>query len=159
MSTKFVERAADFPAAVADYAGNVAPVFVDSDTEALKTYDRTNSEFRQVEYVPSGAKYATVTQITSIATGVTVSGLGGQITTVASTLAAAAEAEFEVTNDQVAATDVIALSTTYAGAGTPMLSVRKVGAGVFTITITNVHASDALDAVLVINFRVLKAAE
>lgn len=159
MATKYLERAADFPGSTSDNTGNVTPAFVDSDTEALKTYDRTNSEFRQVEYVPSGAKYATVTQITSISTGVTVSGLGGQITTVASTLAAAAEAEFEVTNDQVAATDVIALSTTYNGAGTPMLSVRKVGAGVFTITITNVHAANALDAVIVINFRVLKAAE
>lgn len=98
-----------------------------------------------------------VTQITNAATGVTLSKLCGQLTTVALTTAAAAEEVFEVTNTLVAATDVIVLSTTYAGAGTPLLSVKGVGAGVFTVVITNVHASAALDALMVINFAVVKA--
>lgn len=108
-----------------------------------------------------GVGYATgaggaVTQITSSATGVTLSKVTGQITTVALTTAAAAEERFTVTNTNVAATDVIALSTTYNGAGTPMLGVVNVTAGAFDIVITNLHAANALNAVLVINFAVIK---
>lgn len=98
-----------------------------------------------------------VTQITSASTGVTLAKPCGQITTVALTTAAAGEEEFVVTNSLVDANDVIILSTTYAGAGTPMVGVRAVGAGAFTITITNVHAANALNAVLVINFAVIKS--
>ena len=98
-----------------------------------------------------------VTQITSAATGVTLNAPCGQITTVALTTAAAAEEEFTVTNDQVAATDVVVLSTTYAGAGTPMVSVKGVAAGSFKVVITNVHAANALNALAVINFAVIKA--
>lgn len=97
-----------------------------------------------------------VTQITSAATGVTLSKPCGQITTVALTTAAAAEERFTVTNTLVAATDVIVLGTTYNGAGTPMLSVVNVAAGAFDIVITNVHAANALNALMVINFAVIK---
>lgn len=99
-----------------------------------------------------------VTQITTIATGVTLSKPTGQITTVASTLAGAAEATFTVTNTKVTAKDMVVLSTTYAGAGTPLVYCSKVAAGSFDITITNLHAANALDAVLVINFAVIKGA-
>lgn len=98
----------------------------------------------------------TVTQATSITTGVTLNKLTGQITTVASTLAAAAEATFTVTNSQVTAKDVVVLSTTYAGAGTAQCYCSKVAAGSFDITLTNLHASAAFDAALTINFVVLK---
>lgn len=97
-----------------------------------------------------------VTQITSASTGVTLSKPTGQITTVALTTAAAAEERFTVTNTLVAATDVIALATTYNGAGTPMLGVVNVAAGAFDIVITNVHAANALNALMVINFVVIK---
>lgn len=98
-----------------------------------------------------------VTQQTNSATAVTLNKPCGQITTVALTTAAAAEEEFTVNNSLVAATDVINLSTTYAGAGTPMLSVKGVAAGSFKIVITNAHAANALNAVAVINFAVQKA--
>jgi hypothetical protein len=98
-----------------------------------------------------------VTQITSSSTGVTLNKHCGQITTVALTTAAAAEEEFTVTCDKVAATDVVVLSTTYAGAGTPMLSVKGTAAGSFKIVITNVHAANALNAVMVINYAVVKS--
>lgn len=98
-----------------------------------------------------------VTQATSSSTGVTLSKRCGQITTVALTTAAAAEEQFVVTNTEVSASDVICLSTTYAGAGTPLLSVKAVGSGVFTIVITNAHASAAFDAAMTINFVVLQA--
>lgn len=98
-----------------------------------------------------------VTQITTAATGVTLSKLCGQITTVALTTAAAAEEAFIVTNTTVAATDVVVVSTTYAGAGTPIVSVTAIGAGVFTVNITNVHSANALNAAMVINFAVIKS--
>lgn len=98
-----------------------------------------------------------VTQSGSASTGVTLNTKCGQITTVALTTAAAAEEEFIVTNSRVGATDCIVLSTTYAGAGTPILSVKGVGAGAFTIVISNVHAANALNALMVINFAVIDA--
>jgi hypothetical protein len=100
-----------------------------------------------------------VTQITNSSTGVTLSTLTGQITTVALTTAAGAEEKFTVTNTLVAATDVIVLSTTYNGAGGPVfLSAQNVTAGAFDLCITNSHASAALNAVMVINFVVIKGA-
>lgn len=97
-----------------------------------------------------------VTQITNASTGVTLSTPTGQITTVALTTAAAAEEAFIVTNTLVDANDIVVVSTTYAGAGTPIVFVTNTGAGVWTANITNVHAANALDAVLVINFAVIK---
>lgn len=97
-----------------------------------------------------------VTQITNASTGVTLNKVCGQITTVALTTAGAAEETFTVTNSAVAATDVVVVSTTYAGGGTPAVSVKGVAAGSFVVVITNLSAS-ALDAVVVINFAVIKA--
>jgi hypothetical protein len=97
-----------------------------------------------------------VTQITSSSTGVTLNKVTGQITTVALTTAAAAEEVFTVTNSTVAATDVVVLTTTYAGAGTPLVYCKKVAAGSFDVAITNLHASSALDALMVLNFAVIK---
>lgn len=97
-----------------------------------------------------------VTQITSASTGVTLNKITGQITTVALSTAAGAEEAFVLTNSQIAATDVVAVSTTYAGAGTPVVSVKGVAAGSCTLVITNLHASAALDAVLVANFAIIK---
>ena len=98
-----------------------------------------------------------VTQLVDSTTAVQLDKPCGQITTVALTTAAGAEEEFTVNNSLVAATDVIGLSTTYAGAGTPMLSVKGLAAGSFKIVITNVHTADALNALMVINFAVTKA--
>lgn len=95
-----------------------------------------------------------VTQITSSSTGVTVSNRRGTITTVALTTAAAAEEVFTVTNTLVTALDVIDVSTTYAGAGTPAITVKGVAAGSFVVVITNLHAANALNAALTINFYV-----
>lgn len=97
-----------------------------------------------------------VTQITSASTGVTLNKVTGQITTVALTTAAAAEERFTVTNSAVAATDTIVLGTTYNGAGTAILSVQKIAAGAFDVVISNVHAANAFDALMVINFTVIK---
>jgi hypothetical protein len=79
----------------------------------------------------------------------------GQITTAALTTAGGAEEYVVVTNSAVDSTDVVVVGTTYTSQGRPMLSVMAIGAGVFTVVITNVDAS-ALNAVLTINFAVIK---
>lgn len=99
-----------------------------------------------------------VTQATSITTGVTCNALSGVITTVSQTVAAAAEADFVVTNSKVAATDVVvACIKTHTSAGTFQVTVAAVAAGQFTLRLANLHALTAGDNVLVINFIVLKA--
>jgi hypothetical protein len=97
-----------------------------------------------------------VTQITSASTAVVLNTACGQITTVALTTAAAAEETFTLTNSKITAKDIIAVSTTYDGAGTPAVSVRAVADGSCKIVITNLHGSNALNALMVINFAVLK---
>lgn len=99
----------------------------------------------------------TVSQQTGITTGVTLNTVCGQITTQAADAIAGAENAFTVTNSKVAATDVVVANiASYAGGGTPILSVTAVAAGSFGLTITNLHATDALDAAMVINFIVIK---
>ena len=46
MATKYIEAAADFPGAVADNAGNVRAIFVDTDTEFAQFYDKTAAAWR-----------------------------------------------------------------------------------------------------------------
>ena len=99
-----------------------------------------------------------VTQITSITTGVTVNALSGVITTVSQTVAAAGEAQFTVTNNKVAATDIVVVSIkTHTSQGTFIANVTATAAGSFEICLTNLHASLAGNNVLVINFYVIKA--
>jgi hypothetical protein len=100
-----------------------------------------------------------VTQLTSISTGVTCSAYSGVITTVSQTVAAGADAEFTVTNTNVAATDVVvACIKTHTSAGDFIVGVSAVADGSFKLRLTNLHASTAGNNVLVINFIVLKAA-
>lgn len=102
----------------------------------------------------------TVTQLTSITTGVTLNTVSGAITTVSSTLAAGAEATFQVTNSQLASTDVVVVNIgATSSAGTPMAFVSAVADGSFDITISNLHASAALNNTLTINFAVVKAVQ
>lgn len=133
-----------------DLTGNVLKV------DRIQTNASGTATNAQGYTVAGEAIGGTVSQATSITTGVTLNKLTGQITTQAASTAAAAEDTFTVTNSQVTAKDVVVLSTTYAGAGTPVVYCSKVAAGSFNITISNLHASAALDAALVINFVVLK---
>lgn len=98
----------------------------------------------------------TVTQITSIATGVTINALAGAITTVSQTVGAGAEAAFTVTNDKVRAGDaVLVWVKTHTSAGKFMPAVTAVADGSFEITISNVDAA-AGNNTLVIGFLVVK---
>lgn len=99
-----------------------------------------------------------VTQITSAVTAVTLNKLSGRITTVAGTLAAAGEEAFDVINSLVRDDDVVVASLqSYGGAGTPLIVVDEVLNGAFRIAVLNLHASAALNALLIINFVVIKA--
>ena len=98
-----------------------------------------------------------VTQITSITTGVTCNALSGAITTVSQTVAAGAEADFTVTNSEVAATDVVSVCIAdHTSAGTFAATVSAVAAGSFDVRLTNLGAA-AGDNTLTINFVVHKA--
>lgn len=103
---------------------------------------------------------ATVTQLTSLTTGVTVNSTAGVITTVTATLAPNATASFVVTNNRVAATSVVVAGVqTYSGTfgtnGIPTVAVSAVVAGSFTATLANSHGTAALDGTVDISFLVL----
>lgn len=100
---------------------------------------------------------ATVTQLTSKSTGVTINKICGAITTNNAALAAGAEVKFTVTNSMVAATDVVVLSIQGGGtSGSYLLTVGAVAAGSFDIVISNASAG-SLSQALVINFAIIKA--
>jgi hypothetical protein len=129
---------------------------------ALETASADGDVIRYLPIEPGETALAgeggAVTQETSASTGVTLDKSVGQITTVALSTAAGAEETFTVTNAKVTAADIVVVSTTYDGAGTPAVTTRAVADGSFKIVITNLHASSALNAALVVNFRVLQGA-
>lgn len=100
----------------------------------------------------------TVTQVTSITTGVTINAQAGSVTTVSAATAAGAEDRFTVTNSAVGANDVVmAVLASTTSAGGPLVAVDRVAAGSFQVVITNLDAAAALNNTLTINFVVLKA--
>jgi hypothetical protein len=120
------------------------------------SYNQTG--YRNADGVEVVQGQTAVTQATSITTGVTCNAYTGVITTVSQTVAAAGEAEFTVTNNKVAATDVVvACIKTHTSAGSFIVATSAVAAGSFKLHLTNLHASTAGNNVLVINFIVLKA--
>jgi len=99
-----------------------------------------------------------VTQATSITTGVTCHAYSGVITTVSQSVAALGVAEFQVTNDKVRATDIVAASIkTHTSAGKFLVAVSAVANGSFKLRLKNIDVAVAGNNVLVINFVVLKA--
>jgi hypothetical protein len=95
---------------------------------------------------------ATVTQATSRSTGVTINAPAGQITMDATSLAAAAEVSFTVTNSFCTASSVPVVAIKTMSTGSPMAYVSTVADGSFQITVTNLHASTADTTADVINF-------
>ena len=139
-------------------AGPLAGIAVDSCPASS-----TSGLIRAIVFPPSQTgtigTAGVVTQATSASTGVTVNALSGSITTVALTAAAAAEIRFTVTNSTFAIGDTVSFSTTYNGGGTPSIaSAVNATAGTFDIVVTNLNASAAFDAAMVINFVIHKAA-
>lgn len=101
-----------------------------------------------------------VTQITNRSTGVTLNTLCGVITTDTTSLAAEASAEFTVTNNLLAATDVVvACQRSGTNGGNTDAYVSTVAAGSFKIRVANNNASGgtAETGAILINFAVIKA--
>lgn len=134
------------------YAGTSATLTSTLDVDGDTTLDIT-----AVDGTLTMSDGGTVTQATSITTGVTLNTNSGQITTVSSTLAAGSNATFVVTNSNCAAIDTpIVTLGVYAGAGTPVVNCVRSAAGSFSVLIQNIHASSALDDTLTINFNLVK---
>ncbi len=109
---------------------------------------------KAIGYVSGGA----VTQATNKGTGVTLNTTSGQITMNNAALADGAEATFTVTNDKVAATDVIVVNHGSGGtAGAYWLCVSTVAAGSFKISVGNLSGGSLSEAI-VLNYAVLKGA-
>lgn len=115
---------------------------------------RLENVVQMVTYNPS-ATTSTVTQITDRSTGVTLNTTCGQITTDTTSLAAAAEATFVVTNDKVTAKSVPIVAIASGAAATTQAFVSAVANGSFSITVANLHASTAETGALVINFAIV----
>ncbi len=102
--------------------------------------------------------YSTVTQATSITTGVTVNATQGVITTVSLTTAASTVAgPFTVTNNKVLATSVVNATIEYANGktGFPVCLVENVVAGSFNVRLLNASTGAALNDVVKIHFDVI----
>jgi hypothetical protein len=96
----------------------------------------------------------TVTQATSITTGVTLNARAGVVTTVASTLAANADAAFVVTNSYVKSDSVIVLTCLNTGAGIATAQVSAVADGSFTVLLAN-SGNAAFNSTIGVHFLVL----
>jgi len=98
----------------------------------------------------------TVTQITSKATGVTLSKMCGTITTHAASLAANTAVSFVLTNTVLAATDNMILNIVGGTNGAYCLGLDAVAAGSCTITLRNLTAGAIAEAVT-IRFTILNS--
>lgn len=99
----------------------------------------------------------TVTQQTNKTTGVTLNKICGQITMNGAALAAAAEVAFTLTNNTIAATDVVVVNIQSVGtAGAYFVTVGAVANGSCSITVGNCSAG-SLSQALVLNFVVIKS--
>jgi hypothetical protein len=112
----------------------------------------------------AGIGYATgaggaVSQATDRTTGVTINKVSGAITTQATSLAAAGEVSFTVTNSTVAVGDTViaCIRSGPTTLGSTQVSVTTVAAGSFQLTLNNLHASVADTGAAIINFAVIKA--
>ena len=101
--------------------------------------------------------WGSVTQATSITTGVTLNTKRGAITTVDPVLAAAAEAEFVVTNSECHAGDVVVVSVASGPSDNEhvMAFITAVSEGSFSILLTNLAATNQADGAMVINFCII----
>lgn len=110
---------------------------------------------QQVNMTALGTEMGTATASSGAAT---LNAYVGKVTTESLTTAAAAEYTLTLTNNKIAAADIILASVDpKTSAGTPGIGGCKANAGSAVITVTNLHASAAFDAAIQINFVVIKA--
>lgn len=101
----------------------------------------------------------TVTQLTSITTGVTLNAKKGIVTTFTPSTAGLAATTFTVTNNlATASSNIEAYVTEYGGTvitdGLPYVFVKNKTAGTFDIIVYNAHATNALATSLKIGFQI-----
>lgn len=100
---------------------------------------------------------ATVTQATSITTGVTINKISGLITTVSSTLAAGSSATFTVSNDNVDTNDLVFINVNQGSStGIAIGYVTNITSNAFDIVIRNIHGATAFNNTIKISFFVVK---
>ena len=152
-------------------AGNEIVAALNSPATSIPAATITNAQLAPSALQSSGTLataalgYATgaggaVIQITSRATGVTLSKLSGTIQTDTTSLAAEAAAEFVVTNTLVAIGDVIVVAQqSGSNGGNTDAFVSTVAAGSFKIKVANNNAAagTAETGAIIINFAVIKA--
>jgi len=97
-----------------------------------------------------------VTQATSKSTGVTLDKRCGQITMNGAALNAATTVSFTLTNNTIAATDLLVLNHVSAGTAGSYLLNAQCGAGSASINVRNITAGNLSEAI-VIGFAVIKA--
>jgi len=98
----------------------------------------------------------TVTQATSISTGVTINKQSGVITTVALTTAADTDCgSFTVTNNKCYSDSVIDVGVLNSGTGAPIVTITSVSNGSFVVKLRNVHSATALNSALSLHFNII----
>lgn len=103
-----------------------------------------------------GSFEATSATATLSSAAATLNKAAGRITTEALTTANDGIESFTITNSQVTANSVVlAVISSYAGAGIPVILDVNPAAGSFVVRVANVHDTAALDDPLVFDFVVL----
>lgn len=123
------------------------------------THTEVDSNFTNLNTDKAGyitGEGGTVTQVTSKATGVTLSKKCGQITLHNASLAAATTVSFTLTNTTIVATDLLVLNHVSGGTAGAYLLNAQAAAGSASINVRNVTAG-ALGEAIVIGFAVIKA--
>lgn len=97
---------------------------------------------------------------TAASSAATLNKLAGKITSESLTTAAGAAETLTITNDQVAAADIVLCSVANGdnAAGIPMIGRVTPGAGSFTVTVENQHGTNAFNGTVVVSFFVIKVA-
>lgn len=94
--------------------------------------------------------------VTGAAGAATLNQPSGVVTTESLTTAAGATFTETLTNAFIAAADVVLVSVTTTGNGTPVVSKVTPAAGSVVIVVQNVHASAAFSAAIKLSFAVIK---
>lgn len=98
----------------------------------------------------------TVTQLTSISTGVSLNAQSGVITTFALTTAASTDCgSFTVTNNKCFSNSVVIVTVGNSGTGCPVATITSTSNGSFVVKLRNVHTATALNSALTINFQII----
>lgn len=110
-----------------------------------------------VDYINNSFTPSTVTQATSITTGVTLNSKSGVITTVSTTLAAGASASaFTLTNSTITSSSVILTNCEQGATGSSVNAlVSSIANGSCNITLTNVGGTTTGAATVKIHFLVI----